>query len=80
MPLRHPTALGHRDAGRRGDGRHPSGGAIPPPLGATVPHQSQGGAAMHDPECPICRVAKASAPYRTKDRRGVAIEHPEPKP
>ena len=35
---------------------------------------------MHDPECPICRVAIARAPYRTKDRRGVVIEHPEPKP
>jgi len=34
---------------------------------------------MHDPECPICRVAIARAPYRTKDRRGVVIEH-EPEP
>jgi len=35
---------------------------------------------MHDPDCPICRVAKATAPYRTKDRRGVVVEHPERKP
>ena len=35
---------------------------------------------MHDPECPICRVVKATAPYRTKDRRGNPVEHPEPKP
>ena len=36
---------------------------------------------MHDPECPICRAAIARAPIRTKDRRGVVIEHgPESKP
>jgi len=38
-----------------------------------------GASDMHNPDCPICRVAIARAPYRTKDRRGVVVEHPEPK-
>jgi len=36
---------------------------------------------MHNPDCPLCRMAIARAPIRTKDRRGVPVEHgPGPKP
>jgi hypothetical protein len=34
---------------------------------------------LHDSRtCPVCSDSIRRAPYRTKDRRGVVIEHPEP--